>query len=482
MSYKKLFKLIIIAISLGSFTSCIATKEFQEPEIDAVEHLYPFEQLSLDSTTLANMPWQKLFNDQQLQSLIHEALENNLNLKQAIQQIKIAQANYFQGKMAFVPNISLNGDVTLNHPSDNDIQGKTDVGLASLYTAAVQASWELPIWGKLTSAKRAAYAQLVQTQVARRAVQTELIANVTTAYYQLLALKKKLDIANETLQNRMESLQTLKALKEAGRATGADVQQSVAIRYAAEVLIPDLKQSIVETENFISNLLGRPPGKINTTTLATQEPISSPKVGVPASLVRNRPDIIRAEYAFRQAFHLTNNARTYFYPSLTLTASGGFKSLDLGDLLLPASMFANIIAGLTQPILNNGVNKARLTQAKASQQQALLQLKQTIITAGSEVTDALSSYKKAKKKMELRENQLDALQRAVNDSEKLLQFGQANYTNVLTARQNLLSARLEAVNDKLQLLKSGVTLYRALGGGWKGFDKSDSTQVMNANQ
>lgn len=474
MLHKKLFKYTLVITTAVLFTSCLALKEFEEPEIEAVEHLYPFEQISLDSTSLANMPWQKLFEDQQLQDLINEALKNNLNLLQAIQQIKIAQANYYQGKMAFLPRLNLTGDVTLAHPSDNGINGETDIDLATQYSVGAQASWELPIWGKLTSAKRAAYAQLVQTQVARRAVRTQLIANVAIAYYQLLALEEKLEIAKQTVQNRVASLKTLKALKTAGRVSGADVQQSLAIRYAAEVLIPDIKQRIVETENFISNLLGRTPGTIETNTLAAQAPLSSPEIGVPASLLRNRPDIIRAEYAFRQAFHLTNNARTYFYPSLTLTANGGFKSLELSDLLKPASMFANIIAGLTQPILNNGVNKARLTSAKARQRQAYLQLKQTIITAGSEVTNALSSYKKARQKMGMRKKQLDALQNAVEYSEQLLKYGQSTYTNVLTARQNLLSARLNAVDDKLQLLAAGVTLYRALGGGWKSFAEREN--------
>ncbi len=469
MLYKKLFKLTITVITIGTLTSCLALKEFKEPELEEVENLYPFEKITLDSTSLANMPWQKLFDDSQLQDLINEALQNNLTLKQAIQQIKIAKAGYIQSKKAYLPRLNIGGDGSFVHPSDNGINGETGISLASRFNISANTSWEVPIWGKLTSAKRAAYAQLIQTEVARRAVRTRLIASVANAYYRLLALEAQLAIAKETVQNRVASLETLTALKQAGRVSGAAVQQSIAIRYAAEVLIPDLKQRIVETENFISNLLGRPPGPIESTSLAAQEPLSAPDAGIPASLLRNRPDIIRAEYAFRQAFHLTNNARTYFYPSIRLTASGGFRSLILSDLLQPASIFANVIAGLTQPIFNNGINEARLTSAKARQKQALLQLKQTIITAGSEVTNALSSYKKAKEKLELREKQLEALQKAVNYAEKLLKYGQATYINVLTARQNLLAARLNAVNDKLQRLTAGVTLYRALGGGWKSF-------------
>jgi outer membrane protein TolC len=198
---------------------------------------------------------------------------------------------------------------------------------------------------------------------------------------------------------------------------------------------------------------------------------------VPAQLLRNRPDIIAAEYAFRSAFEQTNNARAYFYPSFRLTAEGGFQSLETKNLFEPGSVFYNLIAGLTQPIFNNGQNKARLKRTKAQQEQALLQLRRAILNAGREVSNAMSQYQNAEQRLQLRTNQLEALTKAVDFSNELLQYGEANYTEVLTAEQNLLGAQLSNVNDQLEQLLSGVNLYRALGGGWSKVVDTDDTRV-----
>ncbi|MDZ7692984.1 MAG: efflux transporter outer membrane subunit [Balneolaceae bacterium] len=334
------------------------------------------------------------------------------------------------------------------------------------YGVSLSSSWELDIWGKLTSAKKASYAALLQTEATRRAVQTSLIANIANAYYRLLALDRQLEITKQTVQNRQQDVETVKSLKESSVVTGVAVQQSIANRFAAEVTIPELRQQITELENELSILLGRTPGSIERTTLDRQEPIDSLATGIPAQLLRNRPDILAAEYNFRRAFELTNNARAYFYPSFTLTADGGFRSLSTQDLFQPGSVFYNIIGGLTQPLFNQGRNKARLKQSKAQQQQALLQLRSSILNARRDVSNALNQYEHAEQKIELRRQQVSALENAVEYSRDLLQFGEANYIDVLTAQQNLLSTQLNSVNDKLQRLTAGVSLYRALGGGW----------------
>src|SRR5699024_3891497 len=298
------------------------------------------------------------------------------------------------------------------------------------------------------------------------AVQTSLIANVANIYYQLLALDKQLEITRETVENRRQDVETVRSLKEGAMVTGVALQQSIANRYAAEVTIPQLKQQITEQENTLSNLLGRAPGTIKRSSLARQDPIDSLAIGLPAQLLRNRPDIIAAENAFRSAFELTNNARAYFYPSFTLTAEGGFQSLETKNLFEPGSVFYNLIAGLTQPIFNKGQNRARLKTSKAQQKQALLELKNTILMAGSEVSNTLSQFKNVEQQLEFRQKQMDALENSVEYSRELLQYGEATYTEVLTAQQTYLSAQISNVNDRLQQLTAGVNLYRALGGGW----------------
>jgi len=474
MSFKSSINLIVALILTASLSSCIATKSYQKPDVlaEADSSLYPFEQVELDSTTLAEMPWQQVFKDPQLRDLIEEALQNNLNLQNAIQQIKVAEANFYQGRMNMLPSLNAGGSVSYNEQSDNSVNfgggfSNTVIPASEAYAVSLSSSWELDVWGKLTSVKRAAFANLLQTEATRRAVQTTLIAEVANAYYRLLALDKQLAITRQTVENRKKDVETVKSLQEGAIVTGASVQQSIANRYGAEILIPELKQQITEQENALSILLGRAPGSIERTSLEQQDPIDSLATGVPAQLLRNRPDIIAAEYNFRRAFELTNNARAYFYPSFTVTAEGGFRSLDTQDLFQPGSIFYNIIGGLTQPIFNKGQNRARLKQSKAQQQQALFQLKSTILEASSEVSNSLTQFQRAEQKLELRRNQLNALQNAVEYSRELLQYGEANYAEVLTAQQNYLSAQISNINDRLLQLTAGVNLYRALGGGWE---------------
>ncbi|MDB5017115.1 MAG: oprM 1, partial [Mucilaginibacter sp.] len=275
------------------------------------------------------------------------------------------------------------------------------------------------------------------------------------------------EITNQTVQSRVREVETMKALKEADVVTGAAVVQSEANRYAAEVVIPDLKRSIRETENAIDLLLGRPAGPVTRTKLDDQRPADNLQTGIPAQLLKNRPDVQQAEYAFRAAFENTNTAHTYFYPSFTITASGGFSNLTLKDFFI-SSIFYNIAAGLTQPIFNQGINKARLKIAQAQQIEALNNFQQTILVAGNEVSNALYAYQTAIEKDSSRSKQVAALTKAVDYTEQLLRYSSAtNYTDVLTSEQSLLTARLNGVNDHLQQLQAIVNLYRALGGGWR---------------
>jgi NodT family efflux transporter outer membrane factor (OMF) lipoprotein len=482
MSAKTISKLTFAVLLAVTLSSCLATKSYEKPDIDT-ENLYPFENMKLDSTTLADMPWQEVFKDRQLQDLIDEALENNLDLQNAIQQIRVAEANFYQGKLGLLPSLNANGSVSYSEQSDNSVNFGDDLEDISIpaseqYSVSLSSSWELDVWGKLSSTKRATFAALMQTEASRRAVQTRLIANVANAYYQLMALDLQLQITRETVKNRKNDVETVKSLKEGAILTGASVQQSIANRYAAEVMIPQLKQQITEQENALSILLGRTQNTVERGRLDQQQPIDSLATGMPAQLLRNRPDIIAAEYSFRAAFEQTNNARAYFYPAFRLTAEGGFQSLETKDLFDPGSVFYNLAAGLTQPIFNKGVNRARLKTTKAQQEQALLQLRGSILNAGREVSNAMNQYQNADLRLDLRQKQLDALEKSVEFSRELLQYGEANYTDVLTAQQNLLSAQLSNVSDKLQQLTAGVSLYRALGGGW---DKLENEELPESD-
>jgi multidrug efflux system outer membrane protein len=467
MKFKHKYTLAVVGFSLLTLSACV-TQKYERPAVKA-DQLYR-GQTAVDSTTIADLPWKNLFADPTLQSLIEQGLLQNIDLKQAIERIKIAEATLAQSRGAMLPSLQADVSVTdakqsarsVNFPSGININLETQT-----YRAQLSSSWEADIWGRLSSAKRSAYASLLQSDAAKRAVQTQLIANIANAYYNLLALDQQLAITQKTIEVRTKNVATMKALKEGAVVNGAAVVQSEANLYAAQVTLPDLKRSIRESENALSILLASPPSAINRGSLNEQVPYSNLQTGVSAQLLQNRPDVQAAEYAFRATFENTNVAKASFYPALTLTASGGLSSLQLKDFFNNA-VFYNLVGGLTQPIFARGLNKARLKTAQAQQEIALLGFQQTLLTSGQEVSNALYAYQTATEKEETRAKQIEALTKAVDFTQELLRYSSAtNYTDVLTSEQSLLSAQLSGVNDRLQKLQAVVNLYRALGGGWK---------------
>lgn len=465
------FKYIAFAFA-GSVImgSCAVSKKYEQPKVTSNNLYRDSSATALDSTSMADLPWKQLFADTVLQGLIQEGINNSLDLNTAVLKITEAQATLRQAKLAYYPTLSGGAQVTkaktsaaaLNFPAGSGINLNT-----TTYQASLSASWEINVWGQLSSLKRQALANFLQSDASKRAVQTQLIADIANNYYNLLALDQQLAITRQTVVNRMSDVETMKDLKEGAIVNSAAVVQSEANLHAAEVTIPDLKQSIRETENAISILVARAPGEIQRTGLMEQQPVTTLNAGLSTQLLRNRPDVQSAEYGFRSAFENTNVAHSYFYPTLTITAEGGISSLQLKNLF-DNSVFYNILGGLTQPIFNHGQNKARYRIAQAQQAEAYNTFQQTILKAGQEVSNALYSYQNAVDKQHTREMQLAALQKAVEYTKSLLNYSSAtNYTDVLTSEQSLLAAQLSGVNDKLQQLQATVNLYRALGGGWK---------------
>lgn len=461
--HKKFLNYFLVVITGGLiFSSCTVTKQYESPEI-AIDSLFRHTQ-SGDTNTIAQLKWNEVFQDTYLLDLIGKGISNNLDLKSGFERINQAQAYFEQSGAAGLPSLNANSGVSANRFSASQSPVKRN---AMQYQLGLAAGWELDIWGKLKSNRRAAFASLLQTEAASRAIQTSIVAGIANYYYLLLALDKQLAITEETVKNWSITVETMKALKQSARVTEAAVVQSEAQRYAAEVTIPDLKQTIRETENALSILLGEDPGKIIRGTLDNQSVSTNLTTGLPAQLLSYRPDVQQAEYNFRYYFEMTNVARTYFYPSLNITGSAGLSSLSLDNLFTGGAFAGSIGAGLLQPILDRRGNKTRLTVAESQQREALYNFKSTLLDAGKEVSDALSSIEFSSQKIAIRTNQLNALEKSVEYSQELLQNGFATYIEIITARQSLLQAELSKVNDKLQQLQSEVNLYRALGGGWK---------------
>ena len=469
---------ILIIIAVSALPSCV-TRKYQSPGMAVQGQLYrsgasgrDSTLATADSTSIATLPYKSLFTDTVLQGLIGEGLQQNPDLRTAMERITEARENLLQSKAALIPTLSAN-------LSANPVR-QSPAALAlppayissynlttTTYTASLSTSWEADIWGKLRSSKRSYVASFLESDAAKRVIQTQLIADIANYYYELLSYDEQLRITQQTVANRQDDVSTMKALMQSGLATGAAVVQSDANRKSAELLLPDIKLSIQQTENALSILLGRVPGEIKRATLAEQTPYENLQTGVSSLLMRNRPDVQEAEFAFRAAFENVNVAKTYFYPQLTLTAQGGVSNLTIKDFF-DHSIFYNILAGLTQPIFNQRQNKTRLHVAQARQREAFYAYEKTLLTAGAEVSNSFFSYQTALEKQTGRRDQIKLLEQAVDFTKALLNYSSAtNYTDVLTSEQSLLAAQLDGVNDRLQQLQAVVNLYKALGGGWQ---------------
>ncbi|GGH14342.1 efflux transporter outer membrane subunit [Mucilaginibacter phyllosphaerae] len=454
---------------LLALASCKVTQTYKRPDNLKAGSLYR-DSSGADTTTMASLPWRTLFADTILQGLIQEGINNNLDLKTAVLKIAESAATLQSSKMAYLPSLDVSLQATKAKSSQAALNFPAGIGInlnTVTYQASLNASWEVNVWGQLSSLKRQALANFLQSDAAKRAVQTQLIADIANNYYNLLSYDQQLQITEETVKNRIKDVATMKDLKEGAIVNGAAVVQSEANRYAAEVSIPDLKQSIRETENALCILLARAPGPIKRATLAGQVPVTQLSTGLSAQLLSNRPDVQESEYAFRSAFENTNVAHSYFYPTFSITASGGLSSLQLKNFF-NNSVFYNLVGGLTQPIFNKGQNKARYRIAQAQQLEAFNTFQQKLLTAGQEVSNALYAYQTAVAKHDLRAKQIAALEKSVSYTNELLRYNSStNYTDVLTSEQSLLAAQLSGVSDRLQQLQAAVNLYKALGGGWR---------------
>ncbi|HPD96510.1 MAG: TolC family protein [Bacteroidales bacterium] len=455
----------VIAVLVLGLTSCQSYKHLSStPQVDTDGIIRDVN--NEDSTTIANIPWENYFTDSKLQTLITEGLSNNINLQVAITRIKQAEASLSMATGNRLPSLSAGFQIdhtrTSNGTNGRDILGYT----SNQNSLGFSASWEIDLWGKLNSKSKAQYANYLSSYEYKNLIQSELIASISKAYYNLLALDKQLQVTKETIVLLQESAETIVALKEAGQQNAAAVEQSYALLYSTQLSVPALESQIREQENAICILLGRKLGPVERSSIENQTVNTDLKVGVPAQLLSNRPDVKQAELSVLAAYATTDAAKASFYPSLAITsASFGLAAGDFSNFFKPENLAANIVAGLTQPIFNKRQLKGNLEIAKAQQEAALLTFRNTVLEAGQEVSDILYGYESSLKKNEYREKQITSLSNAVNYSKDLLIAGEAIYTEVLSAEQNLLSAQLNQVNDKLEQLIYGVNLYKALGGG-----------------
>ena len=382
-----------------------------------------------------------------MQTLVREGLEANTDLRIARLKVEEAQASLRTARLAYLPSVQADASGTLSG-FDGGAATKT-------YSLGGSASWEIDIFGKLTNAKRGAAAALEESEASRQAVRTQLIATVAGSYYTLLLLDGQRTVTEETLGSWDEYIRTLRGLMRAGEADRATVEQAEAGRLAVQ---------ISETENSLSALLGRMPGSIERGTLDGSGFPQELSVGVPLELLTARPDIRQAEAVLKQRFYMTAQARTAFYPGITLSGSAGWTN-NGAAIADPKGWLWQAVGSLVQPLFNKGKNRTNLKIAKAQQEEALLSFRQTLLDAGVEVNNAVTQWQTVRARVGVDRKRIEHLQQVVDDTRLLMRHGNINYLQVLTARQSLLSAQLELLADRKAEIQSVIDLYHALGGG-----------------
>lgn len=462
----KIINLVLLAGIAGFFYSCKVTDTYQDPQIEKSRQDNLFRQkTSNDSISTANVAWNQIFTDAKLQTIIKKTIENNLDLKVAVARIQEASAVFKQSKLQNLPSLDGVASITETKNSAAAQGGNFVMPDLLVYRLGISTGWEVDIWGRIKSLKKSAYAGFLQTDAAKRAVQTQLVAQAANLYYQLISLDKQLEITKQTIELRKKDVETVEALMEAAYLTGADVEQSKANLYSAQLTIPDLELQIQQTENSLNVLMNDNPQSIDRNSIDSQVVYTDLKTGIPASLLKNRPDVQAAELSFRQAFENKNIAMAQVYPALNITGTLGLSSRNLQDFFTN-SLFYTAGGTLTQNIFQMGNRKAQVKIMEARKMQAYYTFEKTLLTAGSEVSNSLLSYQKAKEKETTRQLQIQSLEKSLEFNKELLTYSsKVNYVNVLTSEQSLLAAKLAGVNDKLQQLQAVTEFYRALGGG-----------------
>ena len=462
-------KIILIFFVSFLVVSCHTRQNYQRANDVVDEKLFRTDALPKDSLSMANLSWKEIFTDAVLQKHIAKALENNLDIRIALQNIASAEAYLKQSKAAYQPTISVGPDYSFNTSSLNTQFGQI-VGerrYINQFDITANLGWELDLWGKLKGQEKAQYAAYLSSVAAHQNVKSNLVASIATAYYQLLAFDEQKKIFSNTIEIRKKNLETTKALKDAGIVSEVAVQQSEALVYNAEASLVTLDVQIQMLENTISLLMGEPSHEIERTSLSTQNFALNTDVGYPSALLANRPDVKQAEFNLINAFELTNAAKAQFYPSLRITGSTGVQSVDIDKLFSANSVFANVLVGLAQPILNKRQIRTNYEVSLANQERAYLNFRKTILNAGNEVSDALKMYNAQDQFIAFKKKELSAYDKSVEFSQELVNYGMANYLEVLNANVNKLNAEINIANAQYTKLQAGVELYRALGGGWR---------------
>jgi multidrug efflux system outer membrane protein len=467
-------KTAICALALVLLCGCTVGPNYQRPNLPTpATFRAPTPLPATEAASIADLKWFEIFKDEQLQALIRTALVQNYDLRDAAARVEAARASLGITRSDQFPQVGASGGVELNRfsrdgatplppillPSQNRNFGEASLNLLS---------YEVDLWGKLRRATEAARANLLSAEENRRTVVTTLVSDVTTAYLSMRELDYELEISNETLETRQESLNLVKSRQTGGVATRLDMRQAEQLVDTAAQTIPVIEQGIEQTENQIHLLLGESPGKVARGRILTDQDLP-PQVpaGLPSALLERRPDIRAAEQTLVAANAEIGVARAAYFPELSLSGFLGGQSTQLVSLFSGPTSAWTLAPQLAQPIFTAGRLKSNVRLTEAQREDALVQYEKTIQTAFSEVSNSLIAHQRTRESREKQEALVFALQDRTRLAYIRYRGGVDTQLDALDADRDLFSAQLSLSQIRLSELLTVVQLYKALGGGWQ---------------
>lgn len=460
-----------VAMLTGAFaltlSSCGLFNKYQRPEVsqqtlDSVMRDADKYANTTDSASFGDLAWRDVFTDPQLQQLISQGLENNLDVFEATAKVQKLEEALKSAKLAFLPSLTFSPEGTLSNVFAGEMRNST---WKQSYTMPITASWNADVFGKILATKRGAEMDLAMVKDYQQAARAGVICGVANSYYRLLMFDRQLEILQKTEKLTKETWEMMKLQKELHGARETAVVSAEAAYLNVKASIVDMKQQIHATENALSLLIGQQAHAISRGKIEDQTMPENFSVGYPVRILAMRPDVHAAEMNLASCFHDIQVARSSFYPSLKITATGIFTN-SLGSAVVnPGNMLANFVAGLTQPIFQNGRLRYQLKAAKIDYEVAEKEWEHSILSAGAEVSNALVEYNSNKEKGEIDSQRIEALKKSVEYTKNLFTMGSSTYLEVITAQSNLLQAETTKVKDDFNKLQAAVNLYNALGGG-----------------
>lgn len=442
--------------------SCGLYKSYERPADIRTDGIYGDMQTAGDNS-LGDLGWRDLFTDPTLQALIERGLQQNTNMKNAELRIKEADYALRCAKLAYVPSFYFNPSGTVSRPWDP--YDRMDFTTGKTYALPVSMSWQVGSIGQLRNQKRKAEVTRDQLRNAKQAIQAQLVSGIAALYYNLCMFDEQLVLTRQTEQNWGKYLQMQKQLMDAGQGNKAAVASIEATYYSIQTSVVSIENNIHSLEISLANILGETTGRVGRTSLASFKAPAFIGTGLPITILDRRPDVRDAEQQLAAAFYDKNIARSAFFPSLTLSATGQFTNSVGTAVMNPGVMIGAAVASLAQPLFANGRLRAQYKVSKAEMEIATNNFQQTVIEAGNEVNYAMDEIHTATAMQVLIDKQVDALTEALDATEKLYRGSNANYLNVITAQNSLLSAQTSQIANRMSAIQATIDLYQALGGG-----------------